>query len=225
MHRIISWSVGITLILTAVLMPSFSVAHADPDIAVSPASGAPGTRFAFMATGFEDNEQIGAWVNTPTGQPIAIDPEQLYGANDDGRADWYWTSPTDAMPGIWQMIAYGVDSDVQRIITFEIVAGQPVPPTAGDPAQGDVNPRVGPAGTRFAFMATGFDDDEYVGVWVNTPAGEPMEIEPEELYGANGDGRADWYWTSPDDAMPGTWQMIARGVDSDVQRVIFFEIR
>lgn len=228
MRHLTSWISGMIVILTlaAVFAPSpaITVAQNEPNIAVSPASGVPGTRFAFMATGFSDDEDIGVWVNTPTGEPMVIQPEELFGANGDGRADWYWTSPTDAVPGIWQMIARGVDSKLERMISFEIIAGQPIPPTT-DPSESNVDPEVGPPGTRFAFAATGFGDNELIGVWVNTPAGQPMEIKPEALYGANSDGRADWYWTSPADAPIGTWQMVARGVDSDVQRIILFEIR
>jgi hypothetical protein len=211
-----------SLLLT--LVPAAPVS-AQPMANVTPEVGLPGARFAFMATGFDDEEPIGTWLNAPDGSVMEVAVEELNNSTEDGRADWYWTAPDDAMNGRWQMVAQGVESDVLRVIPFTI-QGEAAEPISESPARdGNVTPEVGPAGARFAFAAVGFDSEEAVGVWVNTPAGEVMAIDPEELGGANEDGRADWYWTSPEDAMSGQWQMVAEGLDSGITRVISFTIR
>ncbi len=211
-----------SLLLT--LVPAAPVA-AQPLTNVTPEVGPPGARFAFAATGFGDEERIGTWLNAPDGSVMEADVEELNNSTEDGRADWYWTAPDDVMTGRWEMVARGVESDVLRVIPFTI-QGEAAEPISEAPARdGNVTPETGPAGARFAFAATGFESEEAVGVWVNTPAGEVMAIDPEELGGANEDGRADWYWTSPEDAMSGQWEMVAEGLDSGTTRVIPFTIR
>jgi hypothetical protein len=106
----------------------------------------------------------------------------------------------------------------------------PHPATAQDeipqPEQmNNVSPAVGSANTEFAFYAVGFDDGEKVDVWLNTPFGIPIDAEVEELYEANGNGRADWVWEAPEDVAPGMWQMVAQGRESMVLHVIPFEIQ
>ena len=228
MSRITTWAAGMILIIVTAFAttcaPVSVAAQTTPVTNVNPGMGAPGTRFAFMATGFASGEKIAVWVNTPTGAPMAIKAEQVNGANSDGRGDWFWTSSRNAASGTWQMVARGAESGTQRVINFAIV-GDPVPPTAETPAQSNVEPHVGSPGTRFAFMATGFASGEKIAVWVNTPTGAPMAITAEELNGANSDGRGDWFWTTPDNAAAGTWQMVARGATSGTQRVISFVVR
>jgi hypothetical protein len=187
---------------------------------VNPQVGPPGARFAFVAFGFDDDERVGVWLNTPDGRAIEADAEELNSANDDGRADWYITMPADAQRGVWQAVARGIDSGVERVIPFEVRGDMPAATM-----DSNVSPQVGPPGARFAFAAFGFDDDERVGVWLNAPDGRVVEADAEDLNSANGDGRADWYITMPADAQRGVWQAVARGIDSGVERVIPFEVR
>jgi hypothetical protein len=222
MKRTITMVTAILLLLAAIAgAPGVAIAQQANQLEanVTPNAGPAGARFAFMAVGYEPNEAIGVWLNTPDGRAIAADVEQLHSANDDGRADWYWTAPDDAQPGHWQMVARGLDSEVERVIDFEIGSG-PLPPQ-----ETNVTPKVGPPGARFAFVARGYDSNESIDVWLNTPDGRAIAADVEQLHSANDDGRADWYWTAPDDAQPGHWQMVARGSDSDVTHVIDFEIR
>lgn len=226
MRGVLSWFAMILLFSVAVAVPRPAAAQESDN--VEPKAGAPGTRFAFVAFGFNANEGVGAWVNTPGGMAMAITPENLGTANGDGRADWYWTTPSNAQPGIWTMVARGIDSNVERVISFEIRSeGTPAPAPAPDPTMmtGNVEPKAGAPGTRFAFVAFGFNANEGIGVWANTPGGTAIAITPEELGTANGDGRADWYWTTPGNAQTGIWTIVARGFDSGIERVISFEIR
>jgi hypothetical protein len=92
------------------------------------------------------------------------------------------------------------------------------------PADASVFPAAGPAGTRFSFIASGYRPRERVAVWMNTPDGRAVPVETESLGRATREGRANWAWESPEDARAGTYQMVARGVSSGVERVIAFQI-
>jgi hypothetical protein len=90
----------------------------------------------------------------------------------------------------------------------------------------------------FAFYAPGFkgavpasDEDtelgEQIAYWINLPNGEVISTEPlaeKDEYGnttqplmeqANGDGVVSVYWTSPNDLLPGSYSLVAQGLDSD----------
>jgi hypothetical protein len=214
----------------------------EPEKAVQPPSGSPGTTFAFFATGLGGNDQYVYWATSPDGTVYGRPEYRTQSFR--GRADWTWTAPADARPGIWTMLIRRPeeDDDTDRekdrkqreavTIPFEIVApggqpSQPAPPPDAqpDPVQQAVQPALGAAGTEFAFFATGFDADERVGYWVNAPNGEIISDDEGYTSRANRDGRADWRWASRDTATPGFYSMVARGVESGVERVIAFEIR
>lgn len=213
---------ALLVLITLIAVPRAVTAQADA--AVIPPVGGPGTEFAFFATDFEDGEKVGYWLNAPDGSIVATDEETF--ANDDGRADWTWDSPDNAMLGTWEIVAEGEESGTTWVIPFEIESGLP---ESGDPApritDGDyaVEPPVGPPGTEFEFFATGFESNELVGFWLNAPDGSVVDIEGKA--DTTEGGRVDWSWDSPDDAMRGTWEMVVRGVDSNLEQVIPFEIR
>jgi hypothetical protein len=118
------------------------------------------------------------------------------------------------------MVGRGRNSGIERPIPFEVLPG-------GEPASEskviDVLPKVGEPGTRFEFVGRDFDDDEEVGFWLNAPDGRIVSSR-DYLVDAD-DGTATWTWRAPDDALRGRWQMVARGKDSNIERVITFEIR
>lgn len=120
MQRLIGRLTILILTIGALAVPHAVVAQETQTANVTPSVGPPGARFAFVAFGFNAEEQIGVWANTPAGEAIAIDVEELNRADGDGRADWFWTAPDDAQRGMWQLVARGLDSEVQHVITFEI---------------------------------------------------------------------------------------------------------
>lgn len=93
---------------------------------------------------------------------------------------------------------------------------------------GNVEPRVAPPGTEFAFFADGFNPRERVGVWINNPDGSVSDIIDADgnIFGlfADSNGRADWRVLIVRDTPAGFYQMVAQGVDSGVQVVIPFRI-
>lgn len=186
---------------------TFTVAAAAAGTAtVSPASGAPGTTFTFRAEGFNVIERLDTWLERPDGVRVAGPTGAR--ADRDGRVEWTWTAPADAIGGQWTMVAQGQDSDRIERIAFTITDGAAPPaPPAG------VSPERGPAGTTFTFTAAGFAEGERVGYWLNRPDGT-IERFDRELH-ADKDGRITWTYTVPANAQGGTYLMAARSSQSD----------
>jgi hypothetical protein len=192
---------------------------------VSPRDGIPGTRFSFYATGFKPGEWVGFWFNAPDGSVDSnTNDYRARTSTRSSRVDWEWTSPANAVPGIWQAVVRGEESGIERTIFFEIRPTDTLPP-AGDAELG-VEPQVGEPETTFAFFATGFEPDEQVSFWAINPDGRVYGKDRYTIF-ANGEGRADWFWQAPDEdeAVLGTWEMIAFGNKSDTTRIIEFEVR
>lgn len=192
------------------------LAPAAPETAASgvqPASGAPGTRFAFFAAGFAAADPLAFYLTAPDGRErlSAVDPVRI--AN--GRADWSWIAPPDAQLGVWRFRVVGGSSRFEQVITFTVASNRPT--NVG------VTPGVGRAGALFQFFAEGLNDREPVIFWVNRPDGRAEAVSVERVSVIN--GRADWSWLAPDDALPGQWSIVIRGTDSGVERLVPFEIR
>jgi hypothetical protein len=181
-----------------------------------PAVGAPGARFTFIASGFKSRERVAVWINTPDGRVITTGLENLEQATREGRVTWSWAAPEDAALGVWQFVAHGTSSNVERVLSIEIRERQP-PPSASN-----IDPRQGHPGTLFTFYASGFLLDEDVRVWANAPDGTavPIELNQKRLYL----GRLDASWTAPLNAQLGHWQIVIVGVDSDITHVLDLDI-
>jgi hypothetical protein len=212
------------LLALLALLGTVRPAAAEPSPTVSPAIGPPGTRFLFFATGFAPDERLSFWLNRPDGQVQAADVFDLDRSSSAGDAVWTWTAPQDAPRGGWQMVVHGRKSAVERVIPFAI--GDPAASSAPS-APYNVAPRSGIAGTLFIFYAAGFTAGEYVDVQVHGPGGTTITIEDTSIVvsePASADGRLDGSWTSPANAAPGDWQIVARGADSGVTQTISITI-
>jgi hypothetical protein len=228
----------VLLATSAALVPQQAAAQ---DTAVQPPTGVAGTTFAFYAFGFGRNADVVFWATAPDGRIIG-DPGYRTRSNNEGRADWQWVAPPDALPGIWTMVAqqaeFDEDEEVELVpdrfqkINFEIVPIEQVgdippggSPDAPDTQTRNVEPKVGTPGSLFTFFATGFKRGEHVSYWFNSPNGTLYPPEGQEFTVlANNKGRADWDWVPPLDAATGIWQAVAFGQASSTQRTIFFEV-
>lgn len=193
-----------------------------PGAAVEPAEGPPSTRFSFYATDFEDNEKVAYWFNAPDGQVYGDAYDYVVHAYD-GRADWRWTAPGDAQPGLWNVVATGMESGVRRIIEFRIVDFSTGYIPTNSPGVA-VEPAWGVPGDRFAFSADGFLPRELVYFWVTDPTGEQYRKHKYKVQ-PNEQGVAYWNWKTPEDAVNGIWSMNVMGQESQEQKVIYFEVR
>lgn len=205
-----------------VVLPDYAPTN-PPGVAVQPPAGSPGTRFAFFATGFKPGEDIYFWASAPGGRNYGS-AHYRGKANGNGRADWNWRSPNDAMHGVWIMVGKGVESRIEQVIYFTIENPTYAPPDVAEGTPGvAVEPGAGPPTTRFAFFATGFRSREKVEFWAIDPDGREYRASKQEVR-TNENGRADWQWKAPPDAAPGQWLMVARGERSGVQRTITFRV-
>ncbi len=191
---------------------------------VEPRVSTAGAEFEFFATGFKRKEVVGYWFNAPDGQVYSDAVDYRVRVSDDGRADWAWTAPLDVPTGIWQAVARGEESGIQRTIFFEIVPLEQVtnPSDTNQPDRG-AEPRVSEQDDTVAFFATGFAPGEEVSFWAISPSGREYGRDSYTV-DANDDGRADWFWRSSRHAETGEWQMVALGQDSNITKSILFEI-
>jgi hypothetical protein len=94
-------------------------ATTNPQAAVAPPAGPPGTTFAFAALGYDEKEEVSYWFTGPDGQIHAAYPKGAR-SNRDGRVDINWNSPSDAPSGAWVITIQGIKSNVARAVPFEI---------------------------------------------------------------------------------------------------------
>lgn len=183
---------------------------------VQPAVSA-GQKVTFVATNFYPHERVSTWATTPT---EAVIRGKYAEANRDGDFTVSFEVPHNAVGGRWALTARGDRSKVPVVTLFEVHGRSP------DMAdfQAKVAPVAGPPGTTFAFAATGFDSEEKVSYWLTAPDGEVYDSW-HRARSPNKDGRIDFTWQSPSDAMLGTWVMTMQGYDSQVARAIPFKIQ
>lgn len=192
-----------------------------PQVAVEPHAAPPGSRFAFFALGFNRNERVAYWFNRPDGTILSNDQTYQARAARSGRVDFAWLAPLDAPAGVWQIVVQGLESRVTHTLEFTITpTGSTTNPDAPPNDTVGVSPAVVAPRETVYFFATGFKRRERVAFWAVRPNGSTVRQDRSVI--ANNDGRADWTWSVPRNAVAGEWQMVARGVDSGVTRVIGF---
>lgn len=218
----------IIALLVALLVLWLPAPAAAQQVEVYPPAGTPGTRFVFVARGFQPEERLSAWVNAPDGRVLeerAGVPEE---ARSDGVASWNWAPPLEYQPGFWQIVVHGRESGFEQVLTFQIVAiGQPVPGAVPPPPAADKNihPNVGNPGTIFRFYATGFTPGERVDTHALTPNNKKYGDDFIVNLHAEESGRLDGSWTAPISAPSyGVWQIVMTGRASKVEQRIPFTI-
>jgi hypothetical protein len=216
MKRILSICTALLMLLTVVTVSTPIVAAQEQR--VDPPTGPAGTIFTFHISGFDHDERVAYWMNTPNSTILAIGD---YGTTaSGGRIAYSWTSRAGIPVGFWQFVAHGVNSGVEKVVTFEVTGGGSTPA----PGLTNVVPPVGGAGSTFTFYANGFASGERVGYWLNPPVGAVVTIDDQQHY-ANSDGQFSATWMAPSDVTPGTWQLVAQGTQSGVLQVISFQIQ
>jgi hypothetical protein len=216
MKRVLYLCIALLMLLTMVTVGTPVVAAQDQS--VEPAAGPAGTTFTFHIRGFDHDERVAYWLNTPNRTILAIGDHGTSASG--GRITYSWTSRAGIPLGFWQFVAHGVNSGVEKVVTFEVTGGGSAPA----PGLANVVPTVGGAGSTFTFYANGFAAGERVGYWLNPPTGTVSVIDDLQHF-ANGDGQFSATWVAPSNVAPGIWQLVAQGTQSGVLQVVSFEIR
>ncbi|MCL5256859.1 MAG: hypothetical protein M1319_03565 [Chloroflexi bacterium] len=216
--------------------PSTPPAPADPfadvpacvDASVTPKGGPVGTTFSMNIWGFTPNEQIGYWVNAPDGSIVGT--IQTVSIGPTGGVEGL-TFPTDSSYplGIWSVVFQGTQSGHQSIAYFKLTGEGAAPAPAPAPTQsvpdsisGSVSPKEGRAGTVFDVSIWGFQPNEQVGYWFNTPDGAVYGTVQTVSIGPT--GRVDHLQMTSDGMPPGIWSLVFHGVNSGHESVIYFKI-
>ncbi len=190
------------------------------DAAVTPRAGAPGTEFDVFGRGFHEYERVVFWLTNPDGQEYQAD---AFGTNEYGRVDWTWESPANAQSGTWIIRMQGDKSQVERIVTLDIIPGPAFPEQAAptDTYDSAVTPARGIPGTWFTFYIDNFIEYDTVAYQFIAPDGDIFK--DGEVH-ASGRGRIDLELDMPSDAMPGIWSLVAQGRASALTRTVTFEV-
>jgi hypothetical protein len=218
MKRLHFWlaAVGVALlVLVLVLLPRMSTAS-DTTLEPFQPEVSAGEKIRFRGTNFYSDERVSSWATAPD---EAVMAGEFARANGSGEVTFSFQVPRDAVGGRWSMSVRGDESHIIAVAHFTVY-GRSIETAK---SQAWVSPAWGTPGTTFSFAANGFDSDERVSYWVTAPDGNVRDSAHRGA-GTNGDGRTDFAWTSPADAMAGTWVMTMQGYDSSVARAVPFQI-
>jgi hypothetical protein len=128
-----------------------------------------GGTFAFSGSGFDPNEGIALWINLPDN---TVEGLGTIRANAEGVFQYELTLGGDYPAGIYQLTAYGLDSDLTGIVTFQLLPGSATGEPAGRP---DPVLVVRPADVvqfeTVTIEGQNFGRDEDVSLWVTLQNG------------------------------------------------------
>lgn len=183
-----------------------------------PESGPVGTRFLFIARGFQPGEKVGVYFTAPD-RSVYGAPFQTT-ANGSGISDavTFNTAVSPDFPtGTWAASFEGVSSGHKEVAYFQVTAGSD--PTADATA----TPASGPGGTVFTLSGKGFTPGEAVGIYVTRPdqrvAGAPFQ----EV--ADADGTVSGItFTTVANSLVGRYAVTFEGVFSHHKAIAYFEV-
>lgn len=214
-----SW-IGILVIIiagaTGLAMPAF----AQPTQGVAPPSGQPGATFTVTAGGLTPGEQVGSWLQPPTGR--ALDATPYLVADAQGFVSWQWSSPASAQSGAWQAVSQGRVSRKLVALTFT-VTGANAPAAVQQRERVTVQPQRAAPGATLVFTLAGYERNEEVGYWPTQPDGVADTSRRKPIIVA-GDGRAELHWEVPERAVGGAWVMTFRGRATQREVRVPFEV-
>jgi hypothetical protein len=205
-----------------------------------------GTTLTVGGSSFEADEYVGLWINVPSGAAIPLkslgqtDSEVVDGvvgldkmgsADDSGNLTY--TFDTNGLPaGDYSLVAEGLDSGVQQVMSFSIAPAPPAELTAS----GDTTVA---AGTVMNIQGTSFEANEPVGLWINIPADATISpvslgqdnttvdgtVVPLNAMGwADSDGNLT-YSLDTTGLPSGSYSLVAHGLNSGQEETLMFTIK
>lgn len=212
------WTTVAVLVALLALVGLAVAPRAAAETLVRPEQGDPGSRFTFLADGFQARERVSFWLNSPAGGVLATEVEGQSPVSADGQTSWSWVAPSGIQPGRWQMVAFGNSSQVTRVLNFTI-RGQTAP---DNEPQTNVFPSVIDQGQIARFFVDGYNPGETVEMFFLDPNGQRRSsgVLRVENYTASAGGRVDGSWQPLADTQLGIWQLVATGQRSGVVRTV-----
>src|SRR5262245_59583902 len=108
--------IGLLALLPALLaLPDAALAQS-LTLAPEQPSVAAGQTLGFVGTGFKRDEKVAIWATAP--DQTVIGGDFAYAKGDEGRIEFGFKVPEDAIGGRWAMTAYGLDTKVPVIANF-----------------------------------------------------------------------------------------------------------
>lgn len=206
----------------------FADVPASVDASVTPKGGPAGTSFDISIWGFAPNEQVGYWVNAPDGTIVGTRGTASIGPTG-GVEHLVFPTGKDYPLGIWSVVFEGTYSGHQSIAYFKLTGEGAAPAPTPTPVQsvpdsinGSISPKEGRAGTVFDVSIWGFQPNEQVGFWFNTPDGAVYGTVQTLSIGPT--GRQDHFPMTSKGMPPGIWSLVFHGVSSGHEAVLYFKI-
>jgi hypothetical protein len=186
---------------------------------------AVGTELRADVYGFKPDEQIGFWVNAPSGEVVGT--VQTMSIGPVGAIYDIPLGTEGLANGTWSMVFQGTESGHQSVIYFKIYGGQDAPAPAPSDVPAAINavayPASGPRGTVFAFQGWGFAEDEPLGVYITAPdqsvVGAPFQVS------AGDDGVSEVVtFNSGYDIPAGVYAITFEGTRSGHKAIAYFRV-
>lgn len=209
---------------------------------------ASGTMLTVTGTAYGDSEDIGFWINVPSGTVISnaslgqtdsyvdgtVIPLDAMASTDAGGNFSYSFDTTGLPDGNYSLVAHGLDSHIDQVLPFTISGSalQKVSVTI----QGDSTVA---AGTVLSIKGVSYGDSEPVGFWINAPSGTAISnaslgqtdtyldgsVIPLDAM-AQTDAAGTFTYSLDTTGLPsGSYSLVSHGLDTHTDQVVFFTIK
>jgi hypothetical protein len=190
---------------------------------IVPVAAPPGAGFTLAGAGFQEGEEVSAWLTSPDGNSTAIDPAQV--RREGGAAQVLIT--TNGLPeGVYTAVVQGRSSQVIAAASFKLTRDYLAGPGTPRPANvgGSATPAEVTPGGVVQIRGQGLRPGELLDYWITNPAGAYVLL-PSPLV-ADGEGRIGFTpaldLSMPADALAGVYGVHFRGRQSGARVSVYF---
>jgi 3D (Asp-Asp-Asp) domain-containing protein len=213
------------------------------------ASVPAGTILSIDGSSYQADEPVGLWVNVPDGTIVSNDslgqtdtyvdgtviPLNKMASTDDYGAFAYALDTSGLPNGNYSVVAHGLDSDVEAVLSFTIDGSMP----AIDRLKAESDTSAVAAGTVLTIRGASYQADEPVGLWINIPDGTVISNDSlgqtdTQIDGtviplnamAFADDTGEFTYSLNTSGLPsGNYSLVAHGLNSNMDNVLTFTIK
>lgn len=190
---------------------------------ILPVAAPPGASFTLAGAGFQEGEEVSAWLTSPEGRSTALDPALVRREGDTAQV----LIATSGLPeGVYTAVAQGRSSQVIAAASFKLTRDYLAGPGTPRPANvgGSATPAELRPGGVVQICGQGLRPGEALDYWITDPAGAYVLL-PSPLT-ADGGGRVGFSplldLGTPDDALAGVYGVHFRGRQSGARVSVYF---